>query len=65
MVVDLEAKDTLENPISNCGIPYTFIIKYVLKSWKDRWPNWDKQLDYKIARNRPLSCQDSFVLHYK
>jgi hypothetical protein len=33
-----EAKDALDNPISNCSIPYTyfkaFIMKYILKRWQ-------------------------------
>jgi hypothetical protein len=39
-----EAKDALDNPISNYSIPYTdfkpFIMKYILKRWQD---NWDQQ----------------------
>ena len=40
-VVDQEAKDTLDKPISNCSIPYTdfkpFLVKYILKRWQDSW----------------------------
>jgi len=38
-VVDKEAGDALDNPISNCSIPYAnvkpFIIQYILKRWQD------------------------------
>jgi hypothetical protein len=38
-VVDWEAKDTLDNPIANCSIPYThfkpFVVKCILTRWQD------------------------------
>jgi hypothetical protein len=38
-VVDWEAKNALDDPVSNCSIPYTdikpFIVKYILKRWQD------------------------------
>ena len=40
-VVDQEAKDALDEPISNCSIPYTdykpVIVKYILMRWQDSW----------------------------
>jgi hypothetical protein len=31
----------LDNPVSNCSIPYSdikpFILKYILKRWQDSW----------------------------
>jgi hypothetical protein len=40
-VVDQEATGALDDPISNCSIPYTdfkpFIMKYILKRWQDSW----------------------------
>ena len=40
-VVDQEAKNALNGPVSNCFIPYTyfkpFIVKYILKCWQDSW----------------------------
>jgi hypothetical protein len=36
-VIDQEAKNALDDPVSNCSIPYTdfkpFIMKYILKHW--------------------------------
>jgi hypothetical protein len=38
-IVDQEANDTWDVPISNCSIPFTdfkpFIMKYILKRWQD------------------------------
>ena len=40
-VVDQEAKNALDDPVSNCSIPYKdfkpFIVKYILKRWQDSW----------------------------
>ena len=40
-VVDQEAKNALDDPVSNCSIPYTdfkpFIMTYILKRWQDSW----------------------------
>jgi hypothetical protein len=48
-VVDKEAKDALDNPISNCSIPYSyfkaFIMKYILKRWQ---VSWDQQIHNKL-----------------
>ena len=58
-LVDQEAKDALDKPISNCSIPYTdfkpFIIKYILKRWQDSW-------DQQIAPNTFPSWQDILFL---
>jgi ribonuclease HI len=44
-VVDWEAKNALDDPVSNCSIPYTdikpFIVEYILKRWQD---SWDQQI---------------------
>ena len=49
IVVDQEAKNALDNPISNCSIPYTkfkpFIVKYILKCWQD---SRDQQIHIKL-----------------
>ena len=50
-VVDQEAKDALDNTISNCSIRVTcsdfkpFIMKYILKRWQD---SWDEQIHNKL-----------------
>jgi hypothetical protein len=48
-VVDQEAKDALDDPISKCSIPYTdckpFIVKYILKRWQD---SRDQQIHSKL-----------------
>ena len=48
-VVDQEAKDALDQPISHCSIPHTdfkpFIVKYILKHWQD---SWDQQIHNKL-----------------
>ena len=48
-VVDREAKNALDDPISNCSIAYTdfktFIVKYISKRWKD---SWDQQIHNKL-----------------
>ena len=50
-VVDQQAKDELDNTISNCWIPYTcsdfkpFIMKYILKRWQH---SWDEQIHNKL-----------------
>jgi hypothetical protein len=40
-VVDRVAKNALDDPVSDCSIPYTdikpFIVKYILKRWQDSW----------------------------
>ena len=44
-VFDQEAKNTLDDPVSNCSIPYTdikpFIVKYISERWQD---SWDQQI---------------------
>jgi hypothetical protein len=39
----------LEDPVSNCSIPYPdikpFIVKYILKRWQD---SWDQQIHSKL-----------------
>ena len=53
-VVNQEAKDALDDPMSNCSIPCTdfkpFIMKYILKRWQD---NWDQLIHNKI-HEKPL-----------
>jgi hypothetical protein len=48
-VVDQEAKNGLDDPVSNCSIPHTdfkpFITKYILKRWQD---SWDQQIHNKL-----------------
>ena len=48
-VVDQEAKDALDDPISNCSIRYRdfkpFIVKYILKRWQD---SRDQQIHSKL-----------------
>jgi hypothetical protein len=48
-IIDQEAKDTLNDSISNCSIPYTdfnpFIMKYILIRWQD---SWDQQIHNKL-----------------
>jgi len=40
-VVDKEAKNALDDPVSNCSIPYNdfkpLIMKYILKRWQGSW----------------------------
>jgi hypothetical protein len=54
-VVDQEAKDALDDPISNCSIPYidfkTFIMKYILKPWQD---SSDQQIYNKLHQMHSL-----------
>jgi mRNA-degrading endonuclease RelE of RelBE toxin-antitoxin system len=49
IIVDQEAKVALDDPISNCSIPYTdlkpFIVNYILKRWQD---SWDQQIHNKL-----------------
>jgi hypothetical protein len=46
-VVDGEAKNAWDDPVSNCSIPYTdikpCIVKYILKRWQD---SWDQQIHH-------------------
>ena len=48
-VVDQEAKIALDDPVSNCSIPYTdikpLIMTYMLKRWQD---SWDQQIYNKL-----------------
>ena len=48
-VVDREAKNALDDPVSNCSIPYTdikpLIVKYILKRRQD---SWDQQIHNKL-----------------
>jgi hypothetical protein len=45
IVVDQETKNALDDPVSNCSIPYTdfkpLIMTYILKRWQD---SWDQQI---------------------
>jgi hypothetical protein len=54
-VVDQEAKNALDDPVSNCSIPYTdikpFIVKYILKRWQD---SWDQQIHNKLHEMHSL-----------
>ena len=54
-VVDREAKNALDDHVSNCSIPYTdikpFIVKYILKRWQDRW---DQQIHNKLHEMHSL-----------
>ena len=54
-VVDREAKNALDDPVSNCSIPYTdikpFIVKYILKRWQD---SWDQQIHNKLHEMHSL-----------
>jgi hypothetical protein len=47
--VDQEAKNALDDPVSNCSISYTdfkpLMIKYILKRWQD---SWDQQIYNKL-----------------
>jgi hypothetical protein len=44
-VVDKEAKNALDDPVSNCSIPYNYfrplIMEYILKHWQG---SWDQQI---------------------
>jgi hypothetical protein len=48
-VVDQEAKNALDDPVSNCSIPYTnfkpLIMTYILKRWQ---VSWDQQIYNKL-----------------
>ena len=54
-VFDREAKNTLDDPVSNCSIPYTdikpFIVKYISKRWQD---SWDQQIHSKLHEMHSL-----------
>ena len=54
-VVAREAKNALDDPVSNCSIPYTdikpFIVKYILKRWQD---SWDQQIHNKLHEMHSL-----------
>ena len=54
-VVDQEAKNALDDTVSNCYIPYTdikaFIVKYILKRWQD---SWDQQIHNKLHEMHSL-----------
>jgi ribonuclease HI len=47
-VVDQKAKNALDDPVSNCFIPYTdikpFIVRYILTRWQE---SWDQQIHNK------------------
>jgi hypothetical protein len=53
-VVDREAKNALDDPVSNY-IPYTdikpFIVTYILKRWQD---SWDQQIHNKLHEMHSL-----------
>jgi hypothetical protein len=48
-VLDKEAKNALDDPVSNCSIPYNdfkpLIMKYILKRWQG---SWDQQIYSKL-----------------
>ena len=54
-VVDGEAKNAWDDPVSNCSIPYTdikpCIVKYILKRWQD---SWDQQIHNKLHEMHSL-----------
>jgi len=54
-VVDQEAKNALNDPVSNCSIPCTYfirlIMKYILKRWQD---SWDQQIYSKLHEMHSL-----------
>ena len=58
-VVDQEAKAALDDPMSNCSIPYTdfkpFIMKYILKHWQD---SWDHQILNKLSEIHYIVCKN-------
>ena len=60
-LVDQEAKDALDKPISNCSIPYTdfkpFIMKCILKRWQD---SWDQQIHSKLHEIHPLIGRNKY-----
>jgi hypothetical protein len=60
-VVDQEAQDALDKPISNCSIPHTdfkpFIVKYILKRWQD---SWDQQIHNKLHEIHPLIGRNKY-----
>ena len=45
----------MDDPVSNCSIPYTdikpFIVKYILKRWQD---SWDQQIHNKLHEMHSL-----------
>jgi hypothetical protein len=53
--VQREAKNALDDPVSNCFIPYSdikpLIVKYILKRWQD---SWDKQIHNKLHEMHSL-----------
>jgi hypothetical protein len=53
--VDQEAKNALDDPVSNCSIPYTdfkpLIMTYILKRWQDCW---DQQIYNKLHEMHSL-----------
>jgi hypothetical protein len=54
-VVDRKAKNALDDPVSNCSIPYSdfkpLIVKYILKRWQD---SWDQQIHSKLQKMHSL-----------
>jgi hypothetical protein len=48
----------LDDPVSNCSIPYTdikpFIVKYISKRWQD---SWDQQIHSKLHEMHSLVCK--------
>ena len=54
-VVDREAKNALDDPVSNCSILYSdikpLIVKYILKRWQD---SWDQQIHNKLHEMHSL-----------
>jgi len=54
-LVDQEAKNALDNPVSNCSILYidfkSFLMKYILKRWQD---SWDQQIYNKLHEMHSL-----------
>jgi hypothetical protein len=56
-VVDQEAKDTLDDRVSNCSIPYSdfkpFMINYILKRWKDSWNQHIHKIPCSYGQKQP------------
>ena len=48
-VVDQEANNALDDPVSNCSIPYTYFKPFIMKHTLKRWQvSWDQQIHNKL-----------------
>jgi hypothetical protein len=67
-VVDLEAKNALDDPVSNCSIPYTdfkpLIMKYILKRWQDSSEHPHSQSKHVLMNNWNFTKYIPVVPHY-